>query len=73
MEICRLCNNEAELQRSHIVPNSILKSVKAGESQLYVFKENARPVYRNVDPKVNKRDTHFNFTVLLGSKSVSFI
>lgn len=51
MDICRLCNNEADLQRSHIVPNSILKSVKAGESQLYVFEENTRPVYRNVDPK----------------------
>jgi hypothetical protein len=51
MDICRLCNNEADLQRSHIVPNSILKLVKAGESQLYVFEENAKPAYRNVDPK----------------------
>ncbi|TCT43828.1 hypothetical protein EDB29_101636 [Vibrio crassostreae] len=51
MDICRLCNNEADLQRSHIVPNSIFKSVKAGESQLYVFEEHTRPIYRNVDPK----------------------
>ncbi|WP_436323324.1 hypothetical protein ACSEYT_06785 [Vibrio cidicii] len=51
MEICRLCNTQADLQRSHIVPSSVLKSVKAGESQLYVFEENTKPVYRNVDPK----------------------
>ena len=51
MEICRLCSKEAVLQRSHIVPSSLLKSVKAGESQLYVFEENTKPVYRNVDPK----------------------
>ncbi|EGR3353095.1 hypothetical protein DMO00_09360 [Vibrio parahaemolyticus] len=51
MEICRLCNTQADLQRSHIVPSSVLKSVKAGESQLYVFEENTKPIYRNVDPK----------------------
>ncbi|EHH1028498.1 hypothetical protein BT047_RS21900 [Vibrio parahaemolyticus] len=51
MEICRLYNKEAILQRSHIVPSSVFKSVKAGESQLYVFEEHTKPVYRNVDPK----------------------
>lgn len=51
MEICRLCNKEAVLQRSHIVPSSIFRSVKAGDPQLYVFEEHAKPVYRNVDPK----------------------
>ncbi|EPW3004911.1 hypothetical protein [Vibrio sp. SCSIO 43136] len=50
-EICRLCNKVAILQRSHIVPSSVFKSVKAGESQLYVFEEQAKPAYRNVDPK----------------------
>ncbi|RCS69171.1 hypothetical protein [Vibrio casei] len=51
MERCCLCNKEAILQQSHIVPSSVFKSVKAGEPQLYVFEENTNPVYRNVDPK----------------------
>ncbi|MEZ8274055.1 hypothetical protein AB6C54_22735 [Vibrio splendidus] len=51
MDICRLCNKKADFQRSHIVPSSLFKSVKAGEPQLYVFEEHTRPVYRNVDPK----------------------
>jgi hypothetical protein len=51
MDICRLCKKEAALQLSHIIPRSLLKSVKAGEPQLYVFEENSKPAYRNVNPK----------------------
>ncbi|MCY9877304.1 hypothetical protein OTK59_12125 [Vibrio natriegens] len=48
---CRLCCGESDLQRSHIIPSSLLKSVKSGDSQLYVFEEGKKPAYRNVDPK----------------------
>jgi hypothetical protein len=50
MAMCQLCDCEAVLLESHIIPRSFLKSVKSGESQLYVFQEGKQPKCRNVNP-----------------------
>nr|WP_321281298.1 hypothetical protein [uncultured Vibrio sp.] len=51
MGVCRLCHNEAVLQRSHVIPKSLLKDVKDGESQLHTFEHQALPSFSNSDPK----------------------
>ncbi|MCD9505793.1 hypothetical protein [Photobacterium phosphoreum] len=48
---CRLCNEEAKLQMSHIIPRSLIKDVKDGDSQLHVFSYTSAPTYSNADPK----------------------
>jgi hypothetical protein len=51
MRICKLCQNNSKLQKSHIIPRSILKDVKNGEAQLYVLSQKSKTFYGNVDPK----------------------
>lgn len=63
---CKLCDQESILQKSHIIPRSLIKDLKAGDSQLYTFSLSQSPVYNNADPKellfCRKKitqDTHF--------------
>ncbi|HAS6997780.1 TPA: hypothetical protein I7280_23410 [Vibrio parahaemolyticus] len=48
---CKLCDQESILQKSHIIPRSIIKDLKAGDSQLYTFSQSHPLVYSNADPK----------------------
>ncbi|EGQ8961567.1 hypothetical protein ACKOZB_004562 [Vibrio parahaemolyticus] len=48
---CKLCDQESILQKSHIIPRSIIKDLKAGDSQLYTYSQSHPHVYSNADPK----------------------
>ncbi|EHR0248245.1 hypothetical protein CRN32_03920 [Vibrio vulnificus] len=48
---CKLCDKEDILQNSHIIPSSIIKSVKKGDSQLYTLSRCSSLRYENADPK----------------------
>lgn len=48
MEKCRLCLCDAELQRSHIIPRTVLKSAKSGQRWTFEH-EKDEPYLRNTD------------------------
>lgn len=51
--LCRLCQEERDLQESHIIPRSYYRSVKGGKGQLVKIKDDPEtaPAFVNADPK----------------------
>tara|TARA_R110001583_G_scaffold16561_24_gene68021 strand:+ start:954 stop:1697 length:744 start_codon:yes stop_codon:yes gene_type:complete len=51
MGVCQLCGKESILQKSHVIPRSLIKYIKGGDSQLHTFERYIPSTYSNYDPK----------------------
>lgn len=52
-DICRLCLEKKELQKSHIIPRGFFKKLKKSSPQLFVVTQDHKITLNNSDPKDN--------------------